>query len=420
MNPSPTRDLTPVVPKRLRSDYTIAMLSYFLLGLCLAGFYSSNHLNSTSLCFAVLGNIAAGLFCFSPLLKSIQREFSHRCLNIMALGCVFMISLSLLLTGYVEIPYALLSSVTSLVFAILLDTNRATIANLGPASTVARRLNLAQAFLPLGSIIGVILVVVSPIALFLLTAMASLMLLIKQVRTPAPQLQEWNEGSPDADRAAWQRALAITWQMLAILAIICLVTLFDQGDVAEELSLIIIFASILFLPVIANLLMSHTRQCTIKLLSFKKNWLSLIIGLLVNTAAVMAFSLYNKSPLADWVDLCLILLAVFLGYSFGAKRFYQEAFSGKSIITACVGLILLAASTQLPETELWSNASLNYALVLPLIPLVLGAFLLTGFNNALLRFGWQGMDSVTRNAANNIGNIVLGLSIASGLALAMI
>ncbi len=431
MNPSPTRDLTPVVPKRLRSDYTIAMFNYFLLGLALPSFAAFYYFSGgiTYSAFTMAFFMAVNLAVLIPIISFVQREFtiSYKGLNLLAYIIILLLTLLLLTTNYflLRLPLHLFAFGYGVSCAILVGNNRALIANLGPPSTMARRFNLAQTLLPLGLIANFVLnfFLEAFISSHALTLTTTLLLLIAQIRCKAPNLEEWDTASPEAPRPLWKRL-----SLLILLTIIMLVLhdafnwiIQQQSYTHSELAPCIIpcyIATLIVLPFLLTAMFKHTRTSMKKLMGFKKHPIALIAYIFVNTALFMAGLRYLDNPYTDLIDPCLILITIFLGCAFGAKRLYSTGFGAKSIIVTCVGLTLLLLSVVLPEFILWSSETLPYALPLSLPLLLVGTFLLTGFNNAVLSYSWQGMDTNTRNLANYAAQLALAASLIAAWYLA--
>lgn len=175
---------------------------------------------------------------------------------------------------------------------------------------------------------------------------------------------------------------------------------------------------LLIIPIITNAFFKHVRLSVKQLANCKMMPIAMVAYLIVNTALLMASIHYLDTTNIDLVDPTLLIVALFLGYTLGAKRIYKDSFTRNSIIPVTIGLTLLYISAALPEVTLWESVSLNYLLPLNLPLLLLGVFLLAGFNNTVLSYGYQGMNTHTRNVSNYIANIVLAISILAACYLA--
>lgn len=219
---SPTKDLTPVNPKKLRGEYAHALRANFILGLLIplgiSGIFAD--LSPARFVYQDIPCVIVA-FILLMLIWAIQDFCTHRSSAIIAypIFALATIAALYLIPTFDAYNYAPQAICLILIGSVLLNFARSHSLILGPAQTNYQRIWLSECFLPLGVLVACGLAALSTIPAlaglaFLPTLVIVLLTMvwafIKLIRSPRPDLSPWQQ---DAETVSPKSAL-FNWRSL--------------------------------------------------------------------------------------------------------------------------------------------------------------------------------------------------------------
>lgn len=160
-----TRDLTPVVPKRLRSPYLFLLSIYFVMGLCMQSIIPLclKHYSESYMSILIVSSV---FLPFSFLCTHLIQSFSYRIPFIAGLGLALISSILhlciLIQGGKVWELQITAHCISALALCLLWCSTRCLCCDLGPEKTLGKRISLASTSLTLGLLIGCLITNFTP------------------------------------------------------------------------------------------------------------------------------------------------------------------------------------------------------------------------------------------------------------------
>lgn len=273
---SPTKDLPPVTPKKLRGEYTHALRANFILGLLIplgiSGIFAD--LSPARFIYQDIPCVITSLILLM-LILAIKNLCSHRTSAIIAYPIFALATIAALYLIPTFDAYNYAPQAICLLFSgiVLLNFARSHSLILGPAKTNYQRIWLSECFLPLGVLVGCGLAVLSTIPAlaglgFLPTLVLALLTMVwafvKLIRSPRPDFTPWQQDaetvSPKSDIFNWRSLISLPLYLICASSLAYACTYFAKNMESHPNALyygagiagIILFVRVLWFKNIGN------------------------------------------------------------------------------------------------------------------------------------------------------------------------
>ncbi len=228
---SPTKDLTPVNPKKLRGEYAHALRANFILGLLIplgvSGMFAD--LSAARFIYQDIPCVITSLILLL-LILAIQNFCTPRTSAIIAYPIFALATIAALycIPTFDACNYAPQVMCLMLSGIVLLNFARSQSLSMGPAKTNYQRISLSECFLPLGVLVGCGLAALSTIPTlaglgFLPTLVIALLTMVwafvKLIRSPRPDLTPWQQDtavvSPKSAIFNWRSIISLSAYLIS-------------------------------------------------------------------------------------------------------------------------------------------------------------------------------------------------------------
>lgn len=388
--------------KENRLSYGIAMASYLLIGLTLAMLVpSSLRCKTETLNQWALPIISLALLLFSPMVKNYLRVFSLRSAHLLSLGliCICFICRQVVIIEILGLFFL------PLAFILLYQSTQSLTTQLGSDSSMAKRMQVAFIFLPLGMLLGIaVLVLTSQSVLFWSIPLVAFLLFVAQIRCPALPWSTGPEGQPktcpmpndgNSGLLFWISPVPL------IATVILALFAFAARDSQEAILWVLTIISYPLLTLVFDLCFDHGRAIFRNILRAKKSLFLLPSLGIIGIQACTFFSVLGNQKL-PYGELALLALALMLGNF--APPYLSKHFKG--IPSLIIGLIACLLATGLPTDELTTIAGMS--ITLPYLLLIIGYILLAGSSTRFFARATAGQDIHTRSTIQAYYNMLLG------------
>ncbi|MFI3244513.1 MAG: hypothetical protein R3Y56_09705 [Akkermansia sp.] len=364
------------MPKKLRAEYSLVLLIRLLIGLCAAWFLCL--FQKAEAMDELMMSVAFFAFFFTPIIGIFARECSRVWLNIISAASIiiYLIYHICVLAELSDSAQVGSSSMLLLPLGVLLMNARISCCQLGPVSTMGKRLNLSLDPLPLGALAGLLLGLLPYYVLDGAIACTALALLIKQAKQRKAEVMPW-----DAERSIIKRAFICLCSFIPMLAGVGTICMLDEIH-QNELSAFPLF---LMAPLLIDIGFAHSRQALKELYQNPKRGI-LKLCALAPLGIILAGNRLFPCAEATFPELVMILIATILGLCLGTPLLYAKGQKKLAIPAALLGAAACALCI----------------FVTPHIALLLLAcFLLAGLNTYLFSQGCAKLTAPAIQSATN-------------------
>ncbi len=402
MTCSTKRSLTPVIQKENRFSYGIAMTSYLLIGLSLAMLVPSSLRGKIeTLNQWALPVIGLALFFFSPMAKNFLRVFSQRSAHLLSLGLICFC----LLCRQVVIIEILGLFILPLAFILLYQSTHSLTTQLGSGSSMAKRMQIAFIFLPLGLFLGIaLLIFTSQSVFFWIIPLVAFLLFVAQIRCPALPWSNGPEGQPKTCPTSddGNSGLLFWISPVPLIATVILALFaFASRDSQEVILWVLTIISYPLLTLVFDFCFDHGRAIFKNIIKTKKSWLLLPSLGIIGIQAYAFFAILGNQKL-PYGELALLALALMVG---SLVHSHSNRYL-KGIPSLTIGLIACLLATGIPTDELTTIAGMS--ITLPYLLLLIGCIPLTGSSTRLFARATAEQDIHTRSTIQAYYNMLLG------------